>query len=353
MRVRSLHTDIMPRPTGLIQHLDQHLHRAQILARTEHLLIACSGGADSVALTHLIHAVSQSNHWHWKLRLVHVNHRTRPGENELDEALVRRLASQLSIPLNVVRLRPSQKPRGENDLRQLRWEKFLAVAKRYRCTCILTAHHADDQAETFLMRLMRGAGVHGLGAIRPKRRRGSTKIVRPLLHIPKKRLVAYLSSHNIPWREDTSNANIHYLRNRIRRDILPALTACQPQIAMTLVKTATQMRSVQRIINRHAGELADQLQIRGGKKPLVCLNRDILRRADALVMTECLRRWLIALGVSADRLSYLKMEELRFHIVRRASGLTVMLSDFENIRISPQEVRFQRSPTHKSQEVYR
>lgn len=343
----------MPRPTGLIQHLDQHLHRSHIFARTEYLLIACSGGADSVALTHLLHAVSQSDYWHWKLRLVHINHRTRPGENELDEALVRSLACQLGIPLNIMRLRPIQKPRSENELRQLRWEKFLAAAKRFRCTCIVTAHHADDQAETFLMRLMRGAGIRGLGAIRPMRRRGSMKIVRPLLHIPKKRLLEYLDSQNVPWREDASNANMHHLRNRIRRDILPALAACQPQISTALVNTATQMRSTQRIINRHARELAHQLRIHGRKKPPLSLNRDILRRADALIMMECLRHWLIALGVPADRLSYTKMEELRHHIMRQNSGLTVMFSDVEKISLSPHEVRFKRSPRRKCKGVYR
>lgn len=203
------------------------------------------------------------------------------------------------------------------------------------------------------MRLMRGAGVHGLGAIQPLHRRGSIKIARPLLHIPKKRLFDYLVSHNIPWREDTSNSNMQHLRNRIRREILPALAACQPQIAQTLVKTAAQMRSVQRIINRHAEELAHQLWMPGRKKPPACLDRDILRRADALVMTECLRQWLIALGVSADRLSHPKMEELRYHIVRQESGLTVMLSDVDKISIDPHEVRFKRFPRRKSKEVYK
>ncbi len=334
----------MPRPTGLIQQLDQHLHRFQILARREHILIGCSGGADSVALVHLLHAVSQSNYWQWKLRLVHINHQTRPGENELDDALVRQLARQLRIPLSVARLRPSSHTRTEAELRQLRWNKFHAVASRFRCTCIVTAHHADDQAETVLMRLLRGAGVNGLGAIHPVRRHASIKVVRPVLHIRKKQLVEYLTSHSIPWREDASNTDIHHLRNRIRQEILPALAGCQPQVVLTLVKTAAQMRSVQRIINRQVKQLRDELHMRGFAAPKTSLDRSILRHTDTIILLDFLRRWLAALGVSADQLGYRKLEDIRHHIRQQKSGLTIILSDTEHIYIRQHDVRFRRTP---------
>jgi len=353
MWARSLHTDIMPRPRGLIQQLDQHLHRSRILQPNDRLLIACSGGADSVALAHLLCGVSRSNHWHWKLRLVHVNHRTRPGENDLDEAAVRRLAHQLQMPLTISRLRHSAQPRTENDLRLLRWAKFVAVARRYRCNCIITAHHADDQAETFIMRLLRGSGVRGLGAIRPVRHHGELKVVRPLLHIPKAQLLNYLIQNDLPWREDPTNASTHHLRNHVRHRILPELAGCQPQIVCNLVNTAAQMRGVQRLIDHQVKALSGRLGMHDLQKPPLSLQRSVLRQSDALTAMELLRRWLIAWGTSPDRLSYRQMSEIHRLIMRRSSNLTVSLSDAARIVIEREEVRLMHAIRRKPCEVRR
>ncbi|MGC8559943.1 MAG: tRNA lysidine(34) synthetase TilS [Phycisphaerae bacterium] len=330
----------MPRPTGLIQQLDQQLHKSRLFRKREHLLIACSGGADSVALTHLLAHVSRSNHWRWTLRLVHINHRTRPEENELDAALVRQLAAELHIPLTVATLRPSRHTRSENELRQLRWQKFQAVAARYRCTCVVTAHHADDQAETVLLRLMRGAGTRGLGAMALVRRAGSLRVVRPLLKIEKRRLLNYLHEHHLNWREDSSNSDLRHLRNQIRTRILPAIAACQPQIASILATTALQMRRIDRFIGRQVKQLTAELGIRTLSKPTRSLRREILRSADPAVLTAFIRRWLIAQGVAADRLSFNKLDDIRRRIMRQKSGLIIELEGDKTVRIERDVVRF-------------
>ena len=340
MAGRSLHTDIMPRPTGLIQQLDQQLHKSRLFRKQEYLLIACSGGADSVALVHLLAQVSRSNHWRWKLRMVHINHRTRPDENELDAELVRQLAADLRIPLTVATLRPSRHPRSENELRRLRWEKFQAVCARHGCTCVATAHHADDQAETVLLRLMRGAGTQGLGAMAPVHRIGALRVVRPLLKIEKRRLLRYLQEHHLKWREDSSNSDLRHLRNRVRARIMPGIIECQPHIVSILGTTALQMRRIERFIGRQVKRLAAEMGIRSLSKPTRSLPREILRSADPAVMTAFMRRWLIAQGVAADRLSFNKLEDIRRGIMRRKSGLIIELEGDKTIRIEHDAVRF-------------
>ncbi len=340
MMGRSLHTDIMPRPTGLIQQLDQQLHKSRLFRRREHLLIACSGGADSVALAHLLAQISRSNHWQWKLRLVHINHRTRPEENELDALLVRHLAAELGIPLTVATLRPSCHTRSENELRELRWKKFHAIAARHRCTCVVTAHHADDQAETVLLRLMRGAGTRGLGAMAMMRRAGPLRVVRPLLKIEKRQLLNYLQEHHLKWREDSSNRDLRHLRNHIRARILPAIAACQPQIVPILATTALQMRRIDRFIRIQVKQLTSELGIRTLGRPTRSLPREILRSVDPVVLTSFIRRWLIANGVAADRLSFSKLEDIRRSIVRRKSGLIIELEADKTVRIERDVVQF-------------
>ena len=337
---RSLHTDIMPRPTGLIQQLDQQLHKSRLFRRREHLLIACSGGADSVALAHLLANVSRTNHWQWTLRLVHINHRTRPDENELDALLVRQLAADLGIPLTVATLRASRHPRSENELRELRWQKFQVVAARYRCTCVVTGHHADDQAETFLLRLMRGAGTRGLGAMAMMRRAGPLRVVRPLLKIEKQRLQNYLQEHHLKWREDSSNSDPRHLRNQIRARILPNIAACQPRIVSILATTALQMRRMDRFVATQVKQLTCELGIRKLSKSTRSLPREILRSADCVVLTAFIRRWLIVHGVAADRLSFNKLEDIRRGIMRRKSGLIIELERDKTIRIERDVVRF-------------
>lgn len=340
MSARSLHSDIMPRPTGLIQQLDQHLHRSRLFRRREHVLIACSGGSDSVALAHLLADISRSDYWQWKLRLVHVNHRTRGRENDLDREHVRRLAQQLRIPVNVATLRARIHPQSENELREARWEKIMAVARRYRCTCVVTAHHADDQAETVLLRLLRGAGIRGLGAMAPVRRAGPIRIVRPLLTFEKRRLADYLRQRKVEWREDSSNQDRRHLRNRIRAEMMPLLCSCQPQIASILSNTAAQMRRVDRFMSKLVQQSAAEMQIQQWNRSVRSLPREKLRSMDAAILTLLLRRWLIGLGVSADRLNYTKLDHIRRCMMQKKSGTFIELEGGKAVCIERVHVRY-------------
>lgn len=313
----------MPRPTGLVQLLDQHLHKAGLIPRRATLLMACSGGADSVALVHLMAAISKSDHWQWKLVIAHINHRTRPRDNALDEKAVGKLATEVKVPLVIRRLRASHQHTSENALRIERWDKLIAIAKKQKCRYILTGHHADDQAETVLLRLLRGAGARGLRAIQPSRSVGKNVIVRPLLGVTRAELKQYLIERGIGWREDKSNQDPRWLRNRLRHEGLPVLKRYQPQLVQSLCRTAAYMRQVQSLIEEQVAMLSAQHAAAGFNFRGAELSRNILRDANAIVAMEFLRQWLIQSGVKADRLHHMLLAELHRQIVRNKSGIVL------------------------------
>jgi tRNA(Ile)-lysidine synthase len=259
----------MPAPTGLIQQLDQHLHRRGLLKPSMCILVACSGGADSVALLRLLHAVNQSQHWNWKLMVGHVNHQLRGRESLRDETFVRKLAQSLHLPLRCQRLNLPRKDQrravSENIAREARYQALLAMARRSRCDAIVLAHHADDQAETILMRLLRGAGVTGLAGIHESDLRGNIRLVRPLLPWPGEQLRNWLSAIGQNWREDSSNQNTQFFRNRIRHELLPLLETYQPRIRELLQRNSRHDRAAADFLQQHAMQVLRLAHYRRGK----------------------------------------------------------------------------------------
>ena len=199
---------------------DHHL----ILPR-DSVLVAVSGGPDSVCLLTLFKLIQRP--LNLKLAAAHVNHRLRKSSDR-DEAFVKSLCGKYKIPLYVRRVDVSSVARKrqlslEEAGREVRYNFFIRQAKRLRLKKIATAHTCDDQAETVLMRLIRGAGVKGIAAIRAKRSQEGLDIIRPLLNVSKETILNTLRASSISYRKDPSNRSTLYLRNRIRRNLLPQI----------------------------------------------------------------------------------------------------------------------------------
>jgi len=207
----------------------------------ETVLAAVSGGADSVALLHVLHSLA--GEWAWTLHAVHVHHGLRP-EADADAAFVRDLCAQLGVALHVERVVVRQGPPWEGleaEARRARYRAFRDVAQRIGAHRVATAHTADDQAETVLMRLLEGAGPRGLAGI--ARARGL--YVRPLLDVRRAQVEAYLRGRGVPWVDDQSNFDTRMLRNRIRHEVLPFLTrVVEPSLVERLCRSATLVRSM-------------------------------------------------------------------------------------------------------------
>ena len=202
------------------------------------VLVAVSGGPDSVALLHALAELAPEHGW--RLAICHVHHGLRPEADD-DARFVARLATDLGWPVSIERVvvAGGAGVSPEAAARAARYAALLRVARGVGADRIAVGHTADDQAETVLMRLFQGAGPRGLSGIPPCRGR----LVRPLLRVERATVLGYLAARRLPWVEDATNRDPKFLRNRIRREVLPLLAAhVGPGLARALRRTGGAMR---------------------------------------------------------------------------------------------------------------
>ena len=173
----------MPPPRGLIQWVDRELHRSSLLPREARLLVAVSGGADSVGLLRILCAVNRSRFWGWTLLVGHVDHGIRGSASAADAKFVRALAKELGLKYMLRRLQ-LKKNSSEALARDRRLSALRAMVRSEKCSGVVMGHHADDQAETVLLRIMRGCGLDGLAGMRSQNQVNKLTIYRPLLSLP-------------------------------------------------------------------------------------------------------------------------------------------------------------------------
>lgn len=189
----------------------------KLISNGDIVFAAVSGGMDSMAMLHCLQSLKER--LKIDLKAVHVNHGVRPVDTDLDEELVHEVCSNYKIPLTVERLTGFDISANENDLRQSRYAAFQKVIDSYPGAKIATAHHLNDQLETFLMRLAKGSSLKGLRAIPSKR----DEFIRPLLFLKKQEIEKYVNENKISYRDDYTNQDINKLRNCIRHKLAPVL----------------------------------------------------------------------------------------------------------------------------------
>ena len=208
--------------TSLLQQVRRTIRRYALCPPGSRVLIGLSGGSDSVALTLLLRELSE--HGGFTIAaLAHVNHQLRP-EAGRDEQFCREFAARIDVPIHVeavdVRLyAASQRLSIEDAARRLRYEALRRCAVDIRADRVAVGHTRDDQAETFLLKLIRGAGTTGLGGVYPQR----GDVVRPLLDVSREELRDYLKAAGQSWVDDETNADLKNPRNQIRHRVLPEL----------------------------------------------------------------------------------------------------------------------------------
>src|SRR5713101_543462 len=206
------------------------------------ILVGLSGGADSVALMHAL--LDLRERFGMRIAAAHLNHRIRGLESDRDENFVREMCARLGIELNVARARglDADSANLEERARDARYRFLNRAADALGADFIALAHHADDQAETVLMRMLRGAGSAGLAAMAE---RGPGRLIRPMLGLFRAEILAYLRARGFAFVEDSSNRSSEILRNRIRTELVPMLERdYAPGLRRRLVEIAGEMRSV-------------------------------------------------------------------------------------------------------------
>lgn len=219
------------------------------------VLVALSGGPDSVALVHLLREIGSSGELS-VAGLGHVNHQLRGAEAHEDERFCRAMAATMSLPIEVGRedvraLAGRQRRSIEDVARAVRYAFLEGAAERLGADVVATGHSRDDQAETFLLRLIRGAGPRGLAGILPR----AGRIVRPLLDVRRAELRAYAAEHQLAFREDATNEDVGIPRNRVRHELIPYLEReLSPGIVEVLAREAAIARHDEDRLNAEAIE---------------------------------------------------------------------------------------------------
>ncbi|HAX62414.1 MAG TPA: tRNA lysidine(34) synthetase TilS [Elusimicrobia bacterium] len=218
----------------MFQKIKRFIDKYKMLRKNDRVLIALSGGADSVFLTVILNEVK--NLCKIKLFACHINHQLRKASGK-DAEFVRVFCKKLDIPVEIKKIK--LKKFSEEKARDLRYKIFYEVAKKFGCNKIATGHTLNDNAETVLMWLARGCGIKGLKGIPPVRR----KIIRPILCVSKKEIISYLKRNKIKHCTDSTNFSTKFTRNKIRVKIIPQLEKINPKAVQHIFELSEKLRN--------------------------------------------------------------------------------------------------------------
>lgn len=291
-------------------------------APLHHILVAVSGGADSTALLHILCGLAAKRGL--RVSCGHLDHGLR-AESPADACFVRELAAGLGVALEcgsaaVRRVAAREGESLEMAARRCRYRFLAAAARRAGASVVATGHTGDDEAETVLLRLARGAGPAGLGGIAADIELCGVRVVRPLLGATHEQAVAWLRTHGLAWREDASNRDPGFLRNRVRAEVLPLLESrLNPAMRRVLVRTAAIMRAENDWLSALAADILSRCREDGAGDSPGILNLDRLRRHPAAACRRVLRLWLDAAGIPSERVPYALIDRIE-QLARTSHG---------------------------------
>jgi tRNA(Ile)-lysidine synthase len=240
----------------MLQAFKSYIKESLLFDQADRILLAVSGGVDSIVMVRLFKDAG------FDFGIAHVNFGLRGEESDGDEAFVKNLATQIEVPFYVTHFNTSQYAAGQKisiqmAARDLRYAWFDELINEHGYNFVATAHHLDDQAETFFINLLRGTGISGMHGILPKQ----GKIIRPLMFTTREKILSFALDLNLTWREDRSNKSRKYLRNKLRLDVLAELYKINPLFSHKLNESISHLRDVEKIYDKHMdGVTADLVQ---------------------------------------------------------------------------------------------
>ncbi len=250
------------------------------IKKGQSLLLAVSGGKDSIAMLHCFHKMGD-----FFMAVGHFDHQSRGGDSTLDAQFVEKYVSSLGLrcylgTAKVEEVAKNKKQGFEAMARQLRYDFLEKTAKKTKADWILTAHQAEDNVETFLLHFCRGAGLQGLGGIAPVR----GNIARPLLQVSRQEISDYVGEFQLPFREDLSNFDLHFRRNYVRHEILPHMAKLNPQYWKHGSNTMSIIQQENQFLEDYVKNLVDISEEKGFR---------VVKKAEFETIPPALRlRWL-------------------------------------------------------------
>ena len=334
----------------MLSKVFETIHRCQMLEEEDRVMVALSGGPDSVALMLALKELEES--LSLQVSAAHMNHLLRGEESEEDERFVRRLCQEVGVLLEVQRIDTRQEVErsGENlqnCARRIRYDFFFQLALSQNRK-VATGHTLNDQAETFLMKLIRGAGPAGLSGIVPVRvnryeqgtQSGVVRVVRPLLEISRPEILAYLEEGKQSYREDRSNQDLGYHRNWVRHELIPLLeNRVNPALIETLYRSSQLFQEIEEYLLAHGKEAFEQCRVR--QEGEIRLRIGELKRLPSIIQKQVVRQGVASEKGNLDDITLKHIAEV-LKLCSSGSGREIHLPGGLKVQREFEQLRFTR-----------
>jgi tRNA(Ile)-lysidine synthase len=306
----------------LLTTVKEIIRKYSLLTPGDRVLVAVSGGPDSVCLLNVLHTLTRD--FGLSLHVAHLDHMFRAKESADEALFVADLARTLGVPATIEQIDVPAfcHMRGlssQAGAREVRYEFLTRVALETKADRIATGHTASDQAETFLMRLLRGAGRSGLSAIPPKRE----NIIRPLINSTREEVLAYLRTNGIAFKTDPSNAKPLYTRNRVRLELMPILKQFNPRIEETLATEAGLLRDEDIAIDGHLESIAQTVFVQ--EETALTIRQDVFQTQPHAFQLRLLRKALSRMGAGTGSVSSIQCDEIIAFMTAAQTGRSMRL----------------------------
>ena len=308
--------------SALLSQFVRTVRQQQLFQSGHHILVAVSGGPDSIALLSLLHRLADP--WRLTLTVVHCNYGLRGAESDGDESFVSAFCRERHLPLVIHR--PKLVKRRQNSslqasARKARYDFMRQLAHEVGADCIAVGHTANDQAETILMWMLRGAGMAGLAGMPYVR---EERIIRPLLASTREEVLAYLAHEGLAYRQDSSNETPLYHRNRIRRELLPVITQLAPAAVRVLQRQADLLREDEEYLETITTKLVREL-VKQGPEGVRRLNRQAVIDLPVALQRRLVRAVLRTYEEEGNASSLRVVEFVRCVLLKGRSGALILL----------------------------
>jgi tRNA(Ile)-lysidine synthase len=299
-------------PTVFLDKIKSTIEKYHMLERHDRILVAVSGGPDSVTLLHVLHAIKRE--YMIDILIAHLDHKFRGKESEADRKFCEGLAKKYNLQIvseeiDVPKIAKEKGISPEEAARFERYDFFKRTAKDRGIKKIAVGHTRDDQAETVLMRIIRGAGMSGLGGIHPVKDIHGFKIIRPLIEVSRKEIEFFIKDNHLEYKIDSSNEKTIFTRNKIRIQVMPVLEKdFNPNIKEVLANMAENLQAENDFITEYAGKKLRSVSKIKGNEIIIDIRR--LKRHPEAIKKRILRAGLEKLKGDLRRFGYQHWTEI-------------------------------------------